>query len=139
MEPQKRSIFLLPMSLLHAVNVTNSSESIADEEAPWKSRMREIQGALIVAACFEMLIGLTGLTGFLMRFTGPLTVAPVITLLGILLYPVAAHYCSKNWWMAFAYVFIHYSSDLRSSVLLLSQLIYLQNFDSLLVTSENSE
>lgn len=67
--------------------------------------MREIQGAVIVASFGEVLIGLTGLVGLLLRFIGPLTVAPIITILGISLFSVAADYCAHNWWIAFLLVF----------------------------------
>ena len=32
----------------------------------WHSRMRELQGALILSSLFEVLLGLTGLVGFLL-------------------------------------------------------------------------
>jgi solute carrier family 23 (nucleobase transporter), member 1 len=62
--------------------------------------MREIQGSLIIASCFEVLFGLTGCVGLLLKFIGPLTVAPIITLIGISLFPVAAEFCAFNWWIA---------------------------------------
>ena len=36
-----------------------------------------------------MLVGFTGIAGFLLRLTGPLTIAPTITLVGLALFNVA--------------------------------------------------
>lgn len=49
----------------------------------------QIQGAILVASLLEMFIGFSGLVGYLLRFIGPLTVAPTITLVGMALFPVA--------------------------------------------------
>jgi len=66
--------------------------------------MRELQGGLLVASLLQMLIGATGLASVLLRYIGPLTMAPVITLVAVPLFNVAAIYCEKNWWIAFLYV-----------------------------------
>ncbi|CAH3157966.1 unnamed protein product [Porites evermanni] len=63
----------------------------------WKPRMREIQGAIMVAAMFQILIGFTGLVGFLLRFVGPLTIAPTITLVGLALFQASADFSVKAW------------------------------------------
>jgi nucleobase transporter 1/2 len=82
------------------VNKTAAGESdIVD--IGWQARMREIQGAIILASLLEVLIGATGLIGVLLRFIGPLTIAPVITLVALPLFSVAAHHCETNWWIAF--------------------------------------
>ena len=66
--------------------------------------MREIQGGLLVASLAQMIIGATGLASVLLRYIGPLTMAPVITLVAVPLFNVAAGFCEKNWWIAFLYV-----------------------------------
>ena len=52
--------------------------------------MSKIQGAIMVSSLFQIVIGFTGLVGFLLRFIGPLTIAPTITLVGVALFKVAA-------------------------------------------------
>ena len=44
---------------------------------------------------FQILIGFTGLVGFLLRFVGPLTIAPTITLVGLALFQAAADFSGK--------------------------------------------
>ncbi|KAK2172312.1 hypothetical protein NP493_974g00000 [Ridgeia piscesae] len=53
-----------------------------------------------MAALFEVFIGLFGIVGFLMRFIGPITVAPTIILIGLSLSTIIADMCGKHWWIA---------------------------------------
>lgn len=46
----------------------------------------------MVASLFQIFIGFTGLVGFLLRFIGPLTIAPTITLVGLALFQAAADF-----------------------------------------------
>ena len=39
-----------------------------------------------MSALFQVLIGSTGAIGFLMRFIGPLTIAPTVALVGLALF-----------------------------------------------------
>jgi len=67
----------------------------------WKSRIREIQGAIIVAPLFEVFLGFSGLVGLLTSFIGPVSITPIIMLIGLALFRVSSTYCASNWWMAF--------------------------------------
>lgn len=48
--------------------------------------MRELQGAIIGAAAFQVFIGYSGLMGLLLRFISPVTIAPTIALVGLSLF-----------------------------------------------------
>ena len=62
----------------------------------------------MVSSLFEIVIGFTGLIGILLRFIGPLTIAPTITLVGVALFQSAAdeagrltvkcHFCLLDFW-----------------------------------------
>ncbi|XP_026696822.1 solute carrier family 23 member 1-like isoform X1 [Athene cunicularia] len=67
----------------------------------WQTRMREVQGAIIVASCFQIFVGFSGLIGFLMRFIGPLTIAPTITLVALPLFDSAGDDAGQHWGIAF--------------------------------------
>ena len=56
----------------------------------------QIQGAIMVSALFQIVIGFTGLVGVLLRFIGPLTIAPTIALVGVALFGVAADHAGKR-------------------------------------------
>ena len=60
----------------------------------------KIQGAIILASLFEVLAGMFGLVGLLLRYIGPLAVAPTITLIGLTLFTPAYRIASGNWWIA---------------------------------------
>ncbi|ELT90298.1 hypothetical protein CAPTEDRAFT_124038 [Capitella teleta] len=68
-------------------------------EAVWLPRMREVQGAILVASLFQIFIGFTGIMGFMLRFIGPLAVSPTISLAGLALFDNAAVHASKQWWI----------------------------------------
>ncbi|XP_067906838.1 xan_ur_permease domain-containing protein isoform X2 [Heterodontus francisci] len=63
----------------------------------WQTRIREIQGAVMVAACFQIVVGFSGLIGFLMRYIGPLTIAPTISLIGLALFDSAGNDAGIQW------------------------------------------
>ena len=67
----------------------------------WQRRIRELQGAVILASLVEVVLGVTGLVGVLLRYIGPLTIAPVITMIALSLVNVTSSYCQHNWFIAF--------------------------------------
>ncbi|KAL9967255.1 hypothetical protein ACROYT_G025440 [Oculina patagonica] len=83
-------------TIASSVNTTTTPSAV-DYTEIWKPRMREIQGAIMVAALFQILIGFTGLVGFLLRFIGPLTIAPTVTLVGLALFQAAANFSGIHW------------------------------------------
>ncbi|MBH23853.1 MAG: xanthine permease [Myxococcales bacterium] len=66
-------------------------------EAGWEVRMQHIQGAVIAGALFEIAIGYLGLVGKLLRFIGPITIAPTIALIGLSLFKFGAPIAGKDW------------------------------------------
>lgn len=62
--------------------------------------MRYIAGAIIVGAVIEVIIGFGGLFGVLKRIITPITIGPVIALIGLSLYGAAAGNAGQNWWLA---------------------------------------
>ncbi|XP_025016694.1 solute carrier family 23 member 2 isoform X2 [Tetranychus urticae] len=63
----------------------------------WTQRIRIVQGSILVASLTEVVIGLTGLVGFLFRYITPLTMGPTVVQLGISLTPMAAEKAGQNW------------------------------------------
>ena len=60
-------------------------------------RLQHVQGAIIVGAIFEIIIGYTGLVGKLLRFIGPVTIAPTIALIGLALFKFGAPKAGTHW------------------------------------------
>ncbi|XP_068218585.1 solute carrier family 23 member 1-like isoform X2 [Palaemon carinicauda] len=63
----------------------------------WQTRMRQVQGAICVAAVFQVVVGFTGAIGALLRWISPLVIVPTVTLIGFSLFPVAADKASSHW------------------------------------------
>ncbi|KAM4748845.1 solute carrier family 23 member 1-like [Rhinophrynus dorsalis] len=82
-------------------NIHNGTRSslISDTEI-WQTRIREIQGAVIVASTLQVLLGFSGLIGLFLRFIGPLAIAPTITLIGLSLFGKAGKKCGVHWGIA---------------------------------------
>ncbi|XP_076349418.1 solute carrier family 23 member 2-like isoform X2 [Tachypleus tridentatus] len=84
----------------------------------WQIRMREIQGAIIGASIFEMIIGLTGVIGIILQWLTPLVIVPTISLVGLSLFEEATFKAGKNWGIAIITILL---------LVLFSQ--YLKNFN----------
>ncbi|XP_052813312.1 solute carrier family 23 member 1-like [Mya arenaria] len=72
----------------------------------WMERIREIQGAIIVSSVFQVVIGFSGLMGFVLRFIGPLAITPTISLIGLSLFKTGADMASTQWWIAITTIFL---------------------------------
>lgn len=66
-------------------------------EQGWEVRLQHVQGAIIAGSAFEILIGYTGLVGRLLRFVGPITIAPTIALIGLALFKIGAPQAGEHW------------------------------------------
>jgi len=60
-------------------------------------QMQHLQGAIILGGLFEALCGYSGLVGRLLRFIGPVTIAPTIALIGLSLFKFGAPIAGKDW------------------------------------------
>ncbi len=52
---------------------------------------------MAVAACVQFMLGLLGIPGLLIRFIGPLTVVPVISLIGLTIFQPIVTSCQHQW------------------------------------------
>ena len=66
-------------------------------DAGWEIRIRHVQGAVILGSLFEIAIGFTGLVGRLLRFVGPVAIAPTIALIGLSLFKFGAPVAGTHW------------------------------------------
>lgn len=92
-----------PEWTLNASLVNTSSPEFTEE---WQKRIRELQGAVMVASCIQMLVGFSGLIGYLMRFIGPLTIAPTISLVALPLFDSASNDAGTHWGISALTIFL---------------------------------
>jgi len=85
---------LAPALAVIAVVQTNNPTGMAE----WRAALLSLQGAIIVAALFEVVIGYLGLIGRIRRYLSPLVIAPTIALIGLSLFstPQVAM-ANQNW------------------------------------------
>lgn len=67
---------------------------------PGPEAMTYIAGAIIIGAVFEIVVGFGGLIGILRKYVTPVTIAPVIALIGLSLYGPAANTAASHWGMS---------------------------------------
>lgn len=105
--PQNQCPAPLPRSNDSNVTLYNDTDGmIVDGEELWQRRMREIQGAVLIASLLQVVLGATGLVGLLLKFVGPLTIMPTITLIGLDLFMTAANDASGQWGIAILTMFL---------------------------------
>ncbi|CAG05576.1 unnamed protein product, partial [Tetraodon nigroviridis] len=82
--------------------IQNSTASLMAEnrDEVWMMRMREIQGAILVSSLLQLGLGFSGLVGLVLRFIGPLAIAPTINLIGLSLFTEAGKKCGTHWGIA---------------------------------------
>ena len=61
----------------------------------------KVQGAVLVASLVQVFVGWFGLIGVVLRFIGPLAIAPNLCLIGLSLFGAATNACEKQWGIAF--------------------------------------
>ncbi|MEQ2221646.1 hypothetical protein ILYODFUR_017886, partial [Ilyodon furcidens] len=86
--------FTCPAWTQNASSVNSSSPEFIEV---WQSRMRALQGSIIVGSLFQVFVGFSGLIGLFMRFIGPLTIAPTIALIGLSLFDSAGSSAGNHW------------------------------------------
>ncbi|XP_039249475.1 solute carrier family 23 member 1-like [Styela clava] len=111
-----QSISDIPLNIVNATNETNSTLEEPLSNPAWKIRMCEVQGAIMIAACTQILLGMTGLIGFVMSHIGPLTIAPTVAMVGLSLFGAAGSFAGTQWGIAFLTItfIILFSQHLRN-------------------------
>tara|TARA_B100000315_G_scaffold220400_1_gene223067 strand:+ start:2066 stop:3466 length:1401 start_codon:yes stop_codon:yes gene_type:complete len=66
-------------------------------QAGWEVRMQHIQGAIIAGSFVEIAVGASGLVGKMLKFVGPITIAPTIALIGLALFKFGAPTAGAHW------------------------------------------
>ncbi|XP_040019285.1 solute carrier family 23 member 2 [Gasterosteus aculeatus] len=80
-------------------NSTGLPENDNSDEV-WMSRMREIQGAILVSSLLQIVLGFSGLVGLVLKYIGPLAIAPTINLIGLSLFIEAGKKSGGHWGIA---------------------------------------
>lgn len=89
-----------PDDFVSEINSANSTIPKAESDEMWQVRMREVQGAILVASIIELIVGLSGLITYVTRLVTPLVITPVLALTGLSLFENATKLVSSSWGIA---------------------------------------
>ena len=54
----------------------------------------------MIAGAFHMLVGLTGVPGVFLRFIGPVTIVPALTIVALFIYKATTKFAKTQWGVA---------------------------------------
>jgi nucleobase transporter 1/2 len=94
------TIAICTMATLSDANIAAGLVGVTGEELireTWQIRLQHVQGAIIIGAVAEIAIGYSGLVGKMLRFIGPVTIAPTIALIGLCLFKFGAPLAGTHW------------------------------------------
>ncbi|XP_058500313.1 solute carrier family 23 member 2 [Solea solea] len=87
------------MLSVHLQNATRS-QLMENSDEVWMSRLREIQGAILMSSLIQLVLGFSGLVGLVLKYIGPLAIAPTINLIGLSLFIEAGKKSGGHWGIA---------------------------------------
>ncbi|XP_078522765.1 solute carrier family 23 member 2 [Lissotriton helveticus] len=87
------------------ISMVNGTQLMHTEDI-WYPRIREIQGAIIMSSLIEVVIGFLGLPGALLKYIGPLTITPTVSLIGLSGFQAAGERAGKHWGIAMLTIFL---------------------------------
>ncbi|XP_053385784.1 solute carrier family 23 member 1-like [Mercenaria mercenaria] len=79
-----------------AMNITTGE----DEAVTTVVKIQKLVGSLMIAGALQMLIGFLGLVGLLLRFIGPITVIPALTLMALYVFTSTVRFAKTQWGIA---------------------------------------
>lgn len=78
-------------------NTTVGDTNGLSQDEYWQIRLNMLAGSGMVAAVVEIIIGASGMINILLRFIGPLTVAPTIMMIGLGVTKLGFDMAGKHW------------------------------------------
>lgn len=70
---------------------------VAAEGLGYRVMIQQVCAAVMFASVFEIVLGYTGLMGYIKRAISPITIAPTIAMIGLALYGIGAPWMAGNW------------------------------------------
>ncbi|NXO04890.1 S23A3 protein, partial [Rhinopomastus cyanomelas] len=68
--------------------------------------VQEVSGAVVVSGLVQLMLGVSGVWGWVTRHCGPLVLAPSLSIIGLSAYKEAAFFCSTSWGVALLLMFL---------------------------------
>ncbi|KAL4222457.1 hypothetical protein ACF0H5_018497 [Mactra antiquata] len=77
-----------------------SMNETEDDGSELLTKIQKLEGSLMVAGAFHFLVGSLGIIGILLRFIGPVTVIPALTIIGLYIYKATVRFAKTQWSVA---------------------------------------
>ncbi|GFO49748.1 solute carrier family 23 member 1 [Plakobranchus ocellatus] len=87
-------------------NATLPERGSDEHREIWQRNVQEIQGSLMVASLLSVVIGFSGVIGIIIKYIGPLTIAPTLVLISLSLMKIASDKSSTQWYICFMTLFL---------------------------------
>lgn len=70
---------------------------VSAQNLGWEVMIQQVAIAIMVASLFEIILGYTGLMGYIKRAISPVVIAPTITMIGLSLFALGVPAMASNW------------------------------------------
>lgn len=80
-----------------SIILNSKLQSIEDDNERFEATMATIGGAIFVTGVIQTFIGFSGLMVYALKYISPVTIAPVIAIIGLSLYPLGFKNISTCW------------------------------------------
>jgi len=78
---------------------------VSAQNLGWEVMIQQVAIAIMVASIFEIVLGYTGLMGYVKRAISPVVIAPTITMIGISLFSLGIPAMASNWGISLITIF----------------------------------
>ncbi len=74
-----------------------AAKKLTGAEPMWQIQIQHVAGAIMIASVFEIVLGYTGVMGYVRKIISPIVIGPVIAMIGLALYGIGAPWMASNW------------------------------------------
>lgn len=74
-----------------------AAKQLSGPEPLWQIQIQEVAGAIMIASVVEIVLGYTGIMGYVRRVISPIVIGPTIAMIGLALFSIGAPWMASNW------------------------------------------
>jgi nucleobase transporter 1/2 len=74
-----------------------AAKQLTGPEPMWQIQIQHVAGAIMVASVFEIVLGYTGIMGYVRKLISPIVIGPTIAMIGLALFGIGAPWMASNW------------------------------------------
>jgi uracil-xanthine permease len=74
-----------------------AAKQLTGDEPMWQIQIQHVAGAIMIASVFEIVLGYTGVMGYVRKIISPIVIGPTIAMIGLALFGIGAPWMASNW------------------------------------------